>query len=92
MRAGVTSFGMSTWPRLVLALAWRGVRNPRTGVALARVGWRFRARGWNRRFPFLPLPAPAYVRWRMYTAYGDEQTVPPAEDIVRYARWAVRDS
>jgi hypothetical protein len=83
---------MSTWPRLVLALAWRGLLNPRTGAALLRVGWRFRARGWNRRFPFLPLPAGTYLRWRMYTAYGDEDIVPPVNDIVRYARWAVRDS
>jgi hypothetical protein len=83
---------MSGWPRLFLALAWRGAISPRTGVALARVGWRFRARGWSRRFPFLPLPASRYVRWRMYTAYGDEDVVPPASDVIRYARWAVRDS
>ena len=43
------------------------------------------------RFPFLPLPDREYVRWRMLTAYGDEDAVPPAADIVRYARWAVRD-
>jgi hypothetical protein len=81
---------MTSWPRLVLTLAWRGVTNPRTGLALLRVGWRFRARGWYARFPFLPLPSRAYVRWRMYTAYADEQFVPPADDVVRYARWAVR--
>ena len=82
---------VSSWPRLMLVLAWRGIRNPRTGAALARVGWRFRSLGWYRRFPFLPLPSAHYVRWRMYTAYGDADAVPPAEDIVRYARWAVRD-
>jgi hypothetical protein len=81
---------MASWSGLVAALAWRGVRNPRTASALLRVGWRFRARGWYRRFPFLPLPAKAYVRWRMYTAYGDEDIVPPADDVVRYARWAAR--
>jgi hypothetical protein len=26
----------------------------------------------------------------MYTAYGDEAIVPPVDDVVRYARWAVR--
>ena len=81
-----------TWPRLIATLAWRGIRHPSTGLALLQVGWRFRSRDWYRRFPFLPLPAPAYMRWRMYTAYGDETIVPPADDIVRYARWAVRDS
>ena len=83
---------MASWPGLIATLAWRGVRDPRTASALLRVGWRFRARGWYRRFPFLPLPARDYLRWRMYTAYGSEEIVPPAEDIVRYARWAVRDS
>jgi len=83
---------MSSWPRLILSLLLRSIANPNTGVALLRVGWRFRALGWNRRFPFLPLPATQYVRWRMYTAYGDENIVPPASDVIRYARWAVRDS
>ena len=83
---------MQTWPKLIAALAWRGIRNPATGLALLRVGWRFRSRDWYRRFPFIPLPAQEYMRWRMYTAYGNAQIVPPADDIVRYARWAVKDS
>jgi len=81
---------MASWSGLIATLAWRGLRNPRTASALVRVGWRFRARGWYRRFPFLPLPAREYLRWRMYTAYGDANVVPPAEDIVRYSRWAVK--
>ncbi|HTJ22247.1 MAG TPA: hypothetical protein VL383_07615 [Gemmatimonadaceae bacterium] len=79
-----------SWRPLALQLAWRGLRNPRTAAALARVGWRFRARDWYRRFPFLPLPSAEYLRWRMYTAYGDERAVPPVDDVVRYARWAVK--
>lgn len=78
------------WSRLFLPLLVRSLRSPRTGVALLRVGWRFRRRAWWKRFPFLPLPAGDYVRWRMHTAYGDADAVPPADDIVRYARWAVR--
>lgn len=81
-----------TWPTLVLTLAVRGVLNPATGVALLRVGWRFRRRNWWRRFPFVPLPATSYVRWRLYTAYGNYDAVPSAHDVVRYARWAVRQS
>jgi len=23
----------------------------------------------------------------MYTAYGDENAVPPAEDVIRFAQW-----
>ncbi len=60
---------------------------PPVAVDLLRVAWRFRRRDWYKRAPFLPLPARDYVRWRMYTAYGDYDAVPPAEDVIRYARW-----
>jgi len=76
-----------TWLSLILTLVARSVTSPSLAVDLLRVAWRFRARGWYARFPFLPLPAADYVRWRMHTAYGDPNTVPPAEDIIRYARW-----
>ncbi len=79
------------WSRLALLLALRGLRSPTTAVALLRVAWRFRRNGWWRRPPFLPLPSMRYVRWRMHTAYGDDAFVPPAEDVVRYARWAVSE-
>ena len=85
-----SSTGSQSWTKLIGALTWRAMRNPRTAVALMRVGWRFRSRDWYRRFPFLPMPDRQYLRWRMYTAYGDEQIVPAADDVVRYARWAVR--
>lgn len=78
------------WTRLSLTLALRALRRPATGVALMRVAWRFRRRGWWRRVPFLPLPARDYLRWRMHTAYGESDVVPPADDVERYARWAVR--
>ena len=76
------------WTRVTIALMLRAVRSPRLASDLLRVMWRFRTRGWYRRFPFLPLPARDYVRWRMHTAYGDADAVPSANDIERYARWA----
>ena len=79
-----------SWAGLMLRLAGRALVHPALAVDLLRVAWRFRRRGWYRRFPFVPVPSPRYVRWRMYTAYGDEQTVPPIDDIVRYARWVAR--
>jgi hypothetical protein len=80
------------WLRLAAALAARSLVHPRDGLSLLRVGWRFRRRRWFLRFPFLPLPARDYLQWRMLTAYGDPRAIPPAEDVLRYARWAVRES
>jgi hypothetical protein len=79
-----------SWARLSLQLAARAAVRPPLALALLRVAWRFRSRDWYRRFPFLPLPSRPYVRWRMHTAYGTHDAVPPADDVVRYARWAVR--
>lgn len=81
-----------SWLRLTTVLALRSLRRPRLAADLLRVAWRFRARGWYRRPPFLPLPAPEYVAWRMHTAYGDHHAIPPAEDLERYARWVGRTS
>jgi hypothetical protein len=79
------------WTRLSFALLWRAFRSPSTAAGLLRVVWNFRARGWWRHPPFLPLPPREYVRWRMHTAYGDPDAVPPAEDVARYARWVRRN-
>ena len=76
-----------TWTRLILTLVGRALVHPTIARDLLRVAWRFRSRRWYKRFPFLPLPARDYVRWRMVTAYGDGATIPPAEDVIRYARW-----
>ena len=77
------------WARVTMRLALRSLRNPTLAADLLRVAWRFRSRTWYRRFPFLPLPARDYVRWRMHTAYGDDDAIPSPEDVERYARWAV---
>ncbi|MEO8908714.1 MAG: hypothetical protein ABI408_00610 [Gemmatimonadaceae bacterium] len=73
---------------MALRLAARSMRRPQLVIDLFRVTWRFRPIGWYRTFPFLPLPDPAYLRWRMYTAYGDYEAVPTAGEIERYARWS----
>jgi hypothetical protein len=78
------------WSRVTAALAIRAIVSPVLARDLLRVTWRFRRRRWFLRPPFLPLPAREYVRWRMYTAYGDENATPPVDDIVRYARWATQ--
>ena len=78
------------WLRLALVLARRSLSSPSLGVALVRVAWRFRAREWHARAPFLPLPDRAYLEWRMHTAYGDRHAVPTADEVERYARWVAR--
>lgn len=77
----------ASWSALYFGLVMRALRSPRLAVDLLRLAWSFRARDWYRRFPLLPLPPRDYMRWRMFTAYGDEDAVPPIEDVVNFARW-----
>ena len=76
-----------TWLNLTIRLLARAAVNPRLAVDLLRTAWAFRRREWWRQVPFLPLPDRAYLRWRMYTAYGDESAVPPVQDVIGFARW-----
>ncbi len=76
-----------SWGRLALSLLARAAVNPRLAVDLVRTVWAFRRRHWWRRPPFLPVPDREYLRWRMYTAYGDENAVPPLRDVIGFARW-----
>lgn len=73
-------------------IQWRmavlGLKRPWLVPAILGAAWAFRARGWWRRPPFLPLPPPSYLRWRMETAYGDPEAVPSDEELSRYLRWA----
>lgn len=77
----------ASWTTLFFRLGARALVRPRLAVDLLRLAWSFRARGWYRRAPFLPLPPRDYIRWRMFTAYGNEDAVPPVDDVVRFARW-----
>ena len=78
---------MRSWSTLSLALLVRAIVNPRVARDLLALAWSMRRRDWYRTAPFLPLPPPEYVRWRMYTAYGDEHAVPPVDDVLRVAHW-----
>lgn len=78
---------MRTWSSLIAVLLARAVASPRIALDLLTMCWVMRRRDWYRRTPFLPLPPKEYVAWRMYTAYGDPDFVPPPEDVIRFARW-----
>jgi len=75
------------WLALTVSLLARAAFRPRLALDLLATAWAFRRRAWWTRAPFLPLPDPTYLRWRMYTAYADEDAVPPPEDVIRFARW-----
>lgn len=70
-------------PFVLLAL-----KRPRLWPALVSAAWAFRPRDWYRRAPFLPLPSKSYMRWRLETAYGDPEAVPPADEIERFVTWS----
>ncbi|HJS44326.1 MAG TPA: hypothetical protein VJ755_12695 [Gemmatimonadales bacterium] len=78
---------IASWPALYLRLALRALLRPQLAIDLLRLTWSFRSRNWWRRPPFLPLPPREYIRWRMFTAYGDPDAVPPVADVVNFARW-----
>jgi hypothetical protein len=74
--------------KVLLAAAVVVLRHPDLwGTALRQL--RVLARpGWWRRAPFLPVPDPEYLRFRLLTAYGGDGTAAPdPSDLVAYLRW-----
>ncbi len=61
----------------------------RPGLWSTAVGQLFRlaAPGWWRRRPFLPLPDPDYLAFRLQTMYGDPAHRPEPGDVVVYLDW-----
>ena len=78
---------MTSWPSLAVSLTVHALTHPRAAADLLALAWSMRRRRWYLHPPFVPLPPRAYIAWRMYTAYGDERAVPPAADVLRFARW-----
>jgi hypothetical protein len=60
-------------------------RRPDLWVEAVRAAFRLAGRNWWRRWPPLPTPDPAYLRWREQTAYGDAgASGGRAEDLVSF--------
>ena len=55
--------------------------------AALRQATRLAPSGWWRHRPFLPVPDPAYLAFRLQTMYGDPGHQPVAADVVAYLRW-----
>lgn len=72
---------------LVRRIAGIALRRPSLWPRLLVAAWRFRARDWYRRSPFLPVPPAEYLAWRLHTAYGEDGAEPDADAIDRYLRW-----
>ncbi|MCB1039073.1 MAG: hypothetical protein R2701_12695 [Acidimicrobiales bacterium] len=70
------------WRAAFVAVA----RHPSLWSTALRQALRLAPAGWWRRRPFLPLPDPAYLRFRLETQYGSDAT-PRADDVVTYLRW-----
>ena len=70
--------------RMTLALSLR----PSLWLTAGRQAHRLAGRGWWRRPPFLPVPAPAYARFRALTQYGEPDRPPDVGDVVTWLVWA----
>jgi hypothetical protein len=67
-------------------VAWDVLRRPRLWATALRQFGRTIPRAWWRQRPFLPVPDPAYVRFRIETAYGAHGS-PEAPDVLTYLDW-----
>lgn len=75
--------GRAGWGAAAAAVA----RRPSLWVTAVRQAARLAVPGWWRRRPWFPRPDPAYLRFRLVTAYGDAEQAPRAVDVVSYLRW-----
>ena len=80
--AALTASWSWIWPA-ALAVALR----PALWSTAVRQVFVLARRGWWRRWPPLPMPGEAYLRFRLQTAYGDPERAPAPADVVTYLRW-----
>lgn len=66
------------------------VSRPRLWWTAVVVAVRMVPRRWWTRAPFLPVPSPAYVRFRKEAYYGDPDAPFRPDDVLKYLTW-VRD-
>jgi hypothetical protein len=75
-------------PRIPFRSVVAVVRRPSLWWTAVVLVFRLAPDGWWRRRPHLPVPDPAYLHFRLVTAYGGEGVAPPdPQDLVTYLRW-----
>ncbi len=70
--------------------AWALARRPSLWGEALRALIAVSPAGWWRTFPFLPRAEPAYLAWRVSTAYGSAHQPMRAHDLVAYLEWRRR--
>jgi hypothetical protein len=76
------------------AVSWEAIRavmaRPSLWGAALGATFALARRGWWRHPPFLPVPDPGFLRWRIATTYGSgEQQIAP-DDLLSYLQWRKR--
>jgi hypothetical protein len=89
-RRGPSASPVGVSARAAVAALAAVAPRPRLWLDALRAAMAMAPSRWWRRPPFLPLPAPEYVRFRALTQYGDAEAVPIGDDVVRYLRWRRR--
>ncbi|WP_419841498.1 hypothetical protein [Candidatus Poriferisodalis sp.] len=95
MRRSPTPYSLHAWSSL---RGWGSLRvwklpaavamRPRLWCTAARVGLRMIPPRWWARAPYLPVPPRAYLRFRLQTALGSENsTTLEAADLIRWLEW-----
>ena len=74
------------------AVARALVARPDLWTTAASAALSLAGRGWWRRPPFLPLPDPAWLRFRLATAYGGDGVIGPDSpfavgDLITWLEW-----
>jgi hypothetical protein len=73
------------WTPVVLAV----LRHPSVWLVVLRQSVRLVPSRWWARGAHLPVPDPAYLRFRTLTADGgDGRTAPDAEELIAWLRWS----
>jgi len=75
--------GPLAWLRVLAALAAR----PGLWWTAVRQARRMARRHWWAHPPFLPIPGPDYLAFRMETQYGGTAHRPEADDVIHYLSW-----